>query len=84
VGKGRLDRRGRGAAEGKDDKELKGGEFSQYVVVLHTNETALMHADASGWLQGHVFAGMRQVTEAYVLFSHDGKGYPCIRLKVAT
>ena len=68
----------------KDGKELKGGEFPQYVVVLHTDEKMLAHADAEGWLQDQTFAGMRQVTEAYVLFSYDGKGYPYIRLRVST
>jgi len=67
----------------KDGVTLKGGPFEKYMVVLHTDEPLLMHADVERWLRDHTFAGMLQVTDAYLLFSYDGEGYPYIRLHMA-
>ena len=66
----------------KDGKTLNGGPFAQYVVVIHTDEMMLTHVDAAEWLRGHLFPDMRQITDAYILFSYDGSGYPHIRLNV--
>ena len=67
----------------KDTVKLKGGPFEEYVVVLHTDEPMLVHADAVEWLQGCTFTRMGKVTSAYLLFSYDGNGYPYIRLPIS-
>jgi hypothetical protein len=68
----------------KDGKELKDGKFARYVVALHTDEDMLDHDEAERWLRGHSFIGLRQVTDAYLLFSYIPaiNGYPFIRLTV--
>jgi hypothetical protein len=68
----------------KDVKRLNGGPFARYVVALHTDEMALTHADADEWLRDHIFGGMRQVTEAYLLLSPglESNGCTHIRLNV--
>jgi hypothetical protein len=69
----------------KDGKTLNGGPFEEYVVVLHTDEFALDHAEAEQWLRGHTFGGLRQITGAYLLFSYvPDKGFPHIRLSVGS
>jgi hypothetical protein len=73
----------------KDGVTLKpapcGRQYERYIVVLHTDEMMLVHAEAQEWLRDHTFTGMRQVTEAYLLFSPDGaeRPFPHIRLNIA-
>jgi hypothetical protein len=68
----------------KDGKTLQGGPFAQYIVAMQTDEAMLTPADAAGWLAGRTFTGMKQITDAYLLFSHrpDVDGCPHIRLNV--
>jgi len=69
----------------KDGKTLHGGPFAEYLVVLHTDDYMLDHAEAEEWLRGHTFGGLRQVTGAYLLFSYVPAidGCPHIRLNFA-
>jgi len=71
MGQGRAPRGHRGRLRDKDGKTLQAGPFSDYVVVLHTDEAMLTHFEANEWLREYTFSGMRQTTEAYLLFSYD-------------
>lgn len=69
----------------KDEVTLMGGPFERYVVVLHTDEPMLSVTDAQRWLAAHTFAGMSQITDAFLLMSYDPTtdGYPIISLGVS-
>jgi hypothetical protein len=61
----------------KDAKHLKGGPYGHYVVALHTDEPELERDECERWLRDHTFGPLRQIHEAYLLFSYAaGAGYP--------
>lgn len=68
----------------KDRKVLKGGCYSEYIVLIHTDEPLLDHVQAVHWLSSVQFAPLQQVTSGYLMFSYQpGEGYPLIRLSLA-
>lgn len=73
-----------GRLTAKDGVNLQGGPFQDYLVVLHTDEAMLSHSDASEWVGNQTFIGMKQIKDAYLLFSYDGEGYKYIRLQVSS
>jgi len=67
----------------KDGKRLHGGPFTEYVVVLHTDEMMLTHGDAEPRLRGHKFNGLRQITGVRLL-SRTIRRWKAIRRSAST
>jgi hypothetical protein len=67
----------------KDGKKLKGGEWAEYVVLVHTDEPALTIEQAQTWLEGYRFQSPRQIGRAFLLLSYDPfrRGYPYVQLR---
>jgi len=66
----------------KDLKEFHGGPFSKVVLVIHTDEPLLSHADCEKILRGKKFGPCKKITDIYIIFS-DVLGrefYPFIQL----
>ncbi len=68
----------------KDAKTLQGGPYAEYFVVLYTDEVFLRREDVAQWLGAHVFSGVTQATNAYLLLSFDPDidGYPFVKLSL--
>ncbi|MBX6333480.1 MAG: hypothetical protein IRY91_16650 [Gemmatimonadaceae bacterium] len=66
----------------KDAKELKGGPYDEYMVLIHTDEPELPIETVEAWLARHTFKRPRRIDRAYLLLSYDPtrKGYPYVRL----
>ncbi len=60
--------------------------YSEYVHLIHTDEPWLEIATIRQSLAKHVFPATSLITRAYLLISYDPweKGYPCIRLNIAS
>jgi hypothetical protein len=67
----------------KDAKTLKGGPYSEYIVVIHTDEPMLSIELVEQWLGEIALPSAGQIQRAYLLLSYDPhrKGYPYVRLK---
>lgn len=63
---------------------IKGGPYTRYVLVIHTDEPWLTVGDARQALVTHVFPETFLITRAYLLMSYDPveKGCPCIGLRI--
>jgi hypothetical protein len=71
---------------GKKDSasSVKGGPYTQYVLLVHTDEPWLVVEDARLALALHEFSATRLITRAYLLMSYDPieKQLPCIRMRI--
>ena len=69
----------------KDKATLKGGPYTLYVLVMHTDEMFLDSARVSEFLQGATFH-CQLITDAILGLSYEpkfgGEGYPTFRLKL--
>ncbi len=74
----------RSKLKNKDGKQLHGGPFDSYVVVLHTDEPLLSQKDCAAMLDDQKFGPFEKIKEAFLLFSHVPRrvSYPYIRLKL--
>lgn len=66
----------------KDRKTLQGGAYAEYIVLLHTDEPALVLQTIENALDGYRFAPPGRVDRAYLLLSYDPTrdSYPFVRL----
>jgi len=68
----------------KDGKPYQGGPYAKLILVIHTDEPEITPECYIPIIQQHTFAGMRQIDEAYLLFSYIPApampDYPFIRL----
>lgn len=69
----------------KDRKKFQGGPYSRVVVVIHTAEPVVTYREFGPVLGKHVFPALKQLDEAYLLFSYDPsqKRAPHVRLRIA-
>ena len=69
----------------KDRKKLMGGPYAEYIVLLYTDEYFLRRDEVEQWVGQHVFGGISQATDAYLMLSYDPTidGYPFVRLSLA-
>jgi hypothetical protein len=60
--------------------------YSEYVLVIHTDEPWMEIEHTRHVLSTHVFAATSLITRAYLLISYDPieNRYPCIRLNIGT
>lgn len=63
----------------------KGGPYSRYLLVVHTDEPILSHAFVEKALAGQLFSGAGVISEVYLLLSYDphSQSYPYLRLALA-
>jgi hypothetical protein len=66
-------------------KSLKGGPYSEYIVLIYTDEPMLAYDTAVTLLDGTRFATSRHIDRAFLLISYDPKvGYcPYVPLRIA-
>ena len=63
-----------------------GGSYSKKIVVIHTDEESILYDKISPVLESYTFSSLKQIDEAYLLFSYnppqlEGE-YPYIRLNI--
>jgi hypothetical protein len=70
--------------DAKDQAKLKGGPYSRYILVVHTDEMFLAATQIEQWLAGAAFRASR-ITDILLGLSYDpaNKGCPVFRLPVA-
>jgi hypothetical protein len=63
---------------------LKDPPYSEYVLLIHTDEPWIELDHTRRSLADHVFPATSLITRAYLLISYEPleKGYPCIRLNI--
>lgn len=61
----------------KDAKQLKGGPWSEYIVIIHTDEPALSIDQVDLWLASHRFNRPQKISRAFLLLSHDPARRAC-------
>ena len=66
--------------------KLKGGPYSEYVLVIYTDEPWLELEHTRRLLANHVFPVTTLITKAYLLVSYEPseRAYPCIPLNLET
>jgi len=68
----------------KDGKSYQGGPYVKLILVIHTDEPEITPERYISVIQQHTFEGMRQIDEAYLLFSYNPApgmpDYPFVRL----
>ena len=67
---------------GKDSKSLKGGDYDEYIVLIHSDEPLIPFDQARSAIEGHYFPSVSQIHRAYLILSYDParRGYPYFRL----
>ncbi len=71
---------------GKDSPTgLKDSPYSEYVLLIYSDEPWLEIEEARSSLAHHIFLPTTLITKAYLLFSYSPweKRYPCVRLNIA-
>ena len=72
----------------KDGKIFRGGQYHKIVILIHVDEPSITFESLSKTIVDHKFRGLRQVDEAYLLFSFDPNfsdnllDFPVIKLVV--
>ncbi len=63
----------------------KGGSYSRYLLVIHTDEPVVSQEFVERSVAGHVFTDAGIITEAWLLLSYDpgSQSYPYVRLSLA-
>jgi hypothetical protein len=66
-----------------DDKKCHGGPYADLLLLIQTDEPTICFNDYAGHLQSHLFAGARQLSAVYFLFSYHRTvtGFRCALLK---
>lgn len=66
--------------------KLKGGPYSEYVLLIHTDEPWLDFDQARRAVSCHEFPATSLITSAYFMLSYCPRGseYPCISLRIAS
>jgi hypothetical protein len=67
----------------KESKQLKGGPYDEYIVLVHTDEPGLAIDQVETWLADFRFATPKQMDRAFLLLSYDPsrRGYPYVQLR---
>jgi hypothetical protein len=67
----------------KDGKQLKGGPYEEYLVLVHSDEPGLSVSIVERSLAGHHFDAPARINRAFLLMSYDPaiRGYPYFPLR---
>ena len=66
----------------KDNVNYIGGPYSNIVVVIHSDETVVVHSTCAAALESRIYDKPNKINEAYFLFSYDPEFNYCPYVKL--